>query len=253
MISFRSSYLDDPPQSGRILDLFDAPESSRPNAIFFVHGGSWRAGSRTIFHTIALAYRALGFDCASADYRLENVSVFDQVADVRDSLQCFARDLQARGRTAKIALVGSSAGAHLALLAALLPRPGNADYRIAAVCVQAAPFTFEPWPDIFPAIWRDMQRAVGSSFEENPPLYRQASPLEHVHAGMPPVFALQAEHEHMFPAELTNQFAAKVQACGGAVVVKTYPRTEHGFFYGLERWQQKEAFQDILTFLERMA
>lgn len=251
MIPFRSIYLDAPAVPGRILDIFEPTESSREAALFFVHGGGWHAGSRTSYHTIALAYRELGFECASTDYRLGGTKVFDQIRDVQESLQVFANDLVARGRRPHIAIIGTSAGAHLAAMAVLTSPAQAPSYRITAVCLQATPFTFEPWTDIFPAIWGDMQRAIGTPYDSATAIYRQASPISHLHPGQPPIFALHAEDEHMFPLDLTEHFATQARALGNTVEIKTYPRTEHGFFYNLDRWQQREAFDDILSFVER--
>lgn len=256
MISFRSLYFDDVPREGRILDIFEAPEPSREIALFFVHGGGWKAGSRTIFHSIIHEYSRRGFDCATTDYRLGGAKVFDQVGDVRTGLDIFAGDLARRNRPARVLLIGSSAGAHLALLAGLSkPEECGAPEtpllhkcEIAGIAVQAAPFTFEPWEDIFPAIWSAMQSAVGAPYDGNGVLYKQASPMSYIRAGMPPLLVQHAENEHMFPRELHQQFAAKSIALGNKVREKFYPRVEHGFFYSLERPQQREAFNDILEF-----
>jgi len=159
----------------------------------------------------------------------------------------------ARGRRPHIAIIGTSAGAHLAAMAALTSPAQAPSYRITAVCLQATPFTFEPWTDIFPAIWGDMQRAIGTPYDSDPTRYRQASPISHIRPGQPPIFALHAEDEHMFPLDLTEHFATESRALGNTVEIKTYPRTEHGFFYNLDRWQQREAFDDILSFVERTA
>ncbi len=245
MITFRSIYFDASPREGRILDIFEAAPHTRPHvSLFFVHGGGWKAGTRAVFHQIALAYSSLGFDCASTDYRLGGVTIEDQVSDVRQGLSLFVEDLRQRNRPTDIVLLGSSAGAHLALLSALQPDPPCA---VAGLCVQAAPFTFEPWTDIFPAIWADMQTIVGESYPS--PLYREASPIHYVQPGMPPVFALHSQNEHMFPLSLTEQFIDKAKACGARAEYKIYEATEHGFFYALDRRQQKEAFDDILTFI----
>lgn len=251
MIPFRSIYLDDSAVPGRILDIFEPTASSRDVALFFVHGGGWQAGSRTGYHPIALAYRALGFECASTDYRMNGTKVFDQITDVQESLQVFAHDLIARGRRPDIAVIGESAGAHIAALAVLTTPAQAPAYRVTAVCLQATPFTFKPWPDIFPAIWADMQRAIGTPYEADPALYHQASPIAHLRPGLPPIFALHAADEHMFPLDLTEQFATQARELGNTVEIKTYPRVEHGFFYNLDRWQQREAFDDILSFVER--
>jgi acetyl esterase/lipase len=261
MISFQSIYFDDAPIEGRIVDIFEAQQSSQQVALFFIHGGGWRGGSRTIFHSIIHEYRKLGFDCASTDYRLNGTTVFDQVADVRTGLDIFAGNLIARNRPAKVLLLGSSAGAHLALLTGLskpkecgVPQnPLQHNPEIAGIAVQAAPFTFEPWPDIFPAIWSSMQNAVGKKYEDAKVLFQQASPIHYVRPGSPPVFNLHAENEHMFPLDLYLQFETKMRDCGNIVQGKIYPRTEHGFFYALDRWQQQEAFEDIREFAQEIA
>lgn len=237
-------------RAGRVLDILDAKKDpARKVALFFVHGGGWRNGSRTIFHEIAQAYRELGFDCATTDYRLSGVRIDDQIADIREALSIFQDDLRLRGKSQNVVLIGSSAGAHLALLSALKP---GAPAGIQGVCVQAAPFTFEPWTDIFPGIWSAMETAVGATYSDAPERFREASPIHYIHKGMPAVFALHAENEHMFPLALTTDFAEAVTALGGQVKVKTYPATEHGFFYALSRHQQQEAFADILHFIETL-
>lgn len=254
MILFTSVYFDSPAQDGRILDLFEGnPLIPREAAILFVHGGGWRNGSRTIYHPIALAFRDRGFDCATTDYRLRGMTVFDQVSDITDALTIFASDLSRRGKSENIVLVGSSAGAHLACLAALLAtKEGEADrgsFKIVGMCLQSAPFVFEPWPDIFPGIWEAMQVAIGSGYSDRVDLYAKASPFHELHKDAPAVLALHAKNEHMFPLTLTSQFIDKAKSMGVRAEAIVYPNTEHGFFYSLERWQQKQAFDDILQFI----
>lgn len=256
MFSFQSLYFDDTPRAGRILDIFRAPKAAHDIALFFVHGGGWHAGSREVFHGIMQEYNRRGFDCASTDYRLSGVNVFHQVGDVRTGLDLFAQDLLQRQRPPRVLLIGSSAGAHLALLTGLAKpeecgapeTPSTSPIEIAGLAVQDAPFTFEPWPDIFPGIWSAMQNAIGVPYDGHEELYRQASPINYVHADMPPLLNQYAENEHMFPHDLHEAFAARATALGNDMRTKIYPRTEHGFFYSLERWQQREAFEDILEF-----
>lgn len=256
MFSFRSIYFDDKPRTGRIIDIFDAPDPSQNVALFFIHGGGWKGGSRSIFHPIIHAYCARGFDCASVDYRLSGVDVFEQVADVREGLDLFIDDLSRRKRPTKVLLIGSSAGAHIALLTGLTKpqecgTPAKVllhQLQIVGIAVQAAPFTFEPWDDIFPAGWQAMQAAVGAPYDGNAERFRKASPMTYINQDSPPIFSLYAENEHMFPHEQCEEFARKYRECGNIFHEKIYPRTEHGFFYSLDRWQQCEAFEDIAAF-----
>lgn len=255
MAPFTSIYFDDRPRKGRIIDIFPAAEPRHKTALFFIHGGGWRAGSREIFHEIIHEYRLRGFDCASTDYRLEGTSPFGQVADIRTGLGIFAADLERRNRPRRVVVIGSSAGAHLALLLALAETektPLATSCAIAGLAVHAATFTFEPWEDIFPGSLMAFQAAMGLPYPGNEELYRQASPIHHIRAGNPPIFALHAENEHMFPREQYEAFAARYRSHGNLVREKTYPRTEHGFFYSLERRQQRDAFEDIAQFVTRL-
>jgi len=252
MIAFRSIYLDSPAVAGRVVDFFQPEGPPRDHAMFLIHGGGWKAGARANLHGIALAFRDHGFEVATTDYRLSNVTAFEQIADVRDALELYHRDLRERGHSGRIVLYGSSAGAHLALMTALLsdppPRTG-----VAGICVQSAPFTFEPWRDIFPASWQNMQEIAGEPFSAAPERYRRLSPIHYIAPDMPPLFALHAGNEHMFPLELTRLFVRQARACGARAEYKVYPRTEHGFFYNLERWQQREALDDIIRFTESLS
>jgi len=260
MFAFRSIYFDDEPVQGHAMDIFESNADVRDTAIFFIHGGGWTGGSRSNYHFVMHALASQGFDCASTDYRLSGVNVFEQVADVRTGLDYFVQDLARRNRPANVVLVGGSAGGHLALLAGLAkpqecgqpPTELRHPASIQGIIVEAAPFTFEPWEDIFPVIWKPMQNIVGVPFEKRPDLYLKASPIHYVRPNMPPVFSMHASHEDVFPIELAEAFSRKVSEVNGSFRSKVYPRTEHGFFYSFERWQQREAYQDILNFLSSL-
>lgn len=262
---FTSIYLDDPIVAGRVIDVFMPAQVTRDVAIFLVHGGGWRGGSRTGYHTIMRAFHAEGFICASTDYRLSGVTVFDQITDLRHAYDMFVSMLGRQGRAPRILVHGSSAGAHLAALLAAAG-PGDCGESLTygdcsltnewvapvGACLQSTPATFEPWDDIFPHVWTAMQDIVGTPYQESPGLYRQVSPIEHVSGSTPALFLLEAENEHMFPLAFTIAFVERMKAAGRHAEYKVYTKAEHGFFYDLTRRQQKEAFEDILSFIERL-
>lgn len=263
---YLSIYLDDPIVEGRVLDVFMPSKATQDVALFLVHGGGWRGGSRSAFHTLMRAFNAEGFVCAATDYRLAGVHVCDQLTDVRHAYDAFVSYLRKRSLPARVAVYGSSAGAHLAALLALA-KPGSCGEPLAfrrrelenrwlppvGAALSCGPVTFEPWQDIFPQIWASMQDIVGVSYEDEPETYRKVSPIEHIDAESPPCFLLCAENEHMFPLDETMRFVGKMQSTGRRAEHKVYRRVEHGFFYGLGRPQQREAFEDIKAFLRALA
>ncbi len=255
---FESYYLDDPIVPGRVFDLFAPEKATRPIALFFVHGGGWRAGSRTGFHEIMQGFNREGFICAAADYRLD-VDAFRQLQDIREAYMAFADWLRQRRRPARIAVHGSSAGAHLAGLLLLAPpgaagepwNPARQWLKPEAGMLQATPVEFAPWPDIFPPIAVEMARAAGKSYAEAPERYRQLSLSSYLSPDNPPLLFLEAENEHMFPSRMVTDFLHRQQALGVPSEQKFYTMAEHGFFYALTRRQQLEAFRDMLDFLAR--
>ncbi|MHB9140082.1 MAG: alpha/beta hydrolase family protein, partial [Victivallaceae bacterium] len=168
-------------------------------------------------------------------------------------------------RPLKIFVQGSSAGAHLAALVTMA-EPGacgekleyngrklnNEWVRPAGAAIQATPVLFEPWEDIFPGIWYSMEKVIGAPYSENPELYRKAAPMNYIDAKTCPIFHLHAEDEHMFPLRYILEFKAKMEALGRRCECKVYTNAEHGFFYDLTRRQQKEAFADILSFIDSL-
>lgn len=264
--SFQSVYFDRNIVKGRVVDIFMPENIAREKAVFFVHGGGWRAGSRLDYHKLMEAFNKEGFVCAATDYRLEGVTILDQITDVRQGYEIFADILAGQGLAPEgIFVHGSSAGGHLAALLAMA-MPGECgenaacgEYFLknkwvspAGASLQAAPLTFEPWEDIFPQAWDVMQNIVGVPYEKQPDLYRRVSPVNYLSKQTPPIFLVGAENEHMFPLEHNADLAARAKSLKCRVDYKVYTKAEHGFFYDVTRRQQKEAFADIISFIESL-
>ena len=252
-------YFDTPPQTRRAIDLW-VPDHLplQPFTLFFVHGGGWVSGHREGMHSLMYAFYRKGYACISVDYRLGGTPATHQLADVREGLALAHATLKNRGINQPFVLYGSSAGAHLALLAGLAPAGAAGDpYTgptppVAGLVSSCGPITFEPWDDIFPGIWEAMEKAAGTPYTECPELYRRLSPREYANAGSPPILFLLGECEHMFPNAHTIAFAESLNAAGGRAEYHVYPLAEHGFFYNTTRRCQQMALADVLAFLESL-
>ena len=251
----KTHYLDRPIQLQRIYDIYVPEEIRHDTAIFFIHGGGWKAGSRLNYLPILEELTNRGYLVASTDYRL-NVSVFEQLKDCREAYMHFVRELRKMGRPVKIAVYGGSAGAHLSsLLLAAKPGEVGEDYEgewVVPECglLQSLPRTFEPWEDIIPYLWKDMQFAVRTPYDEAPELYKKVSFDQYLRPGMPRIFLMEAEWEEMFFYPTKFALAREIAALGNRVCVKLYKNLEHGFFFNLEREHQRIALEDFLTFIE---
>ena len=254
---FVTHFLDCPIVKERVYDIFIPENIQHDTAIFLIHGGGWAGGSRTNYYTPIMETLAeKGYIVATTDYRL-TVSAMEQLKDCREAYMHFVNELKKMGRPLTIAVHGSSAGAHLAsLLAVAAPGACGDDFKgewVEPECVllQACPMSFEPWEEIFPHVWSAMQRAARVPYEENPEVYRKLSLDHHIHAGMPRIFFMEAEWEHMFWPHQKVSLSKKIASLKSPVMVKIYKNMEHGFIFNFDRPHQREAFADLIKFIEK--
>jgi acetyl esterase/lipase len=258
---FQSYYLDSPLNLDRVMDIFepDADAPVRDMALFFVHGGGWHSGSRTVFHVLMQEFCNLGYYCCTTDYRLSGVNAFDQLSDIREAFDIFVGMLKERNINCRFAVIGSSAGAHLAsLMACALPGECGEDVsklrypevRPVKAILQATPYDFKHWEGMMPPFWAQMERAAGGKYADDPERFERLSLCNYIREDNPEIFFIEAGLEHLFPVELTRELARKQRSMNIASCWKVYDRVEHGFFYDLTREMQKAAFKDACSFLE---
>jgi acetyl esterase/lipase len=108
-------------------DLY-LPDAAQPvPVVIAMHGGGWKGGSRLTYQYLGPLLAGRGYALCSIDYRLvrkDRNRYPAAVDDVRAALK-YVREHAAELNvdSARIALMGDSAGAHLAALAGLTERP----------------------------------------------------------------------------------------------------------------------------------
>ncbi|MDJ0924439.1 MAG: alpha/beta hydrolase [Acidimicrobiia bacterium] len=227
---------------GLHLDVYrksDQSEERRP-ALLYVHGGSWRGGNRRqqgrpLLHRLA----DNGWIAVSASYPLAPTATFpDQLVALKRALQWMRNTGAEYGIDPDfIAVCGGSAGGHLAALTALTTnrpeyQPGFED---ADTSVQAAIPVYGIYDflnrnrtrDEWPVIPRWVMKA---DKHEDAELYRQASPLDQVHAGAPPFLVIHGEADSVVPTAEAHQFVAALQDVSQRVVgYAEIPGANHAF------------------------
>lgn len=130
----------------------------------------------------------------------------------------------------RMALLGRSAGAHLAMLAAYRP---NAP-RIRAVVNYYGPVDLTegyndlPHPD--PINVRAVLKAfLGGSPDELPQLYRQASPISYVTRPLPPSLLVYGGRDHIVQAKFGRSLSERLRAVGSRAIFLEIPWAEHAF------------------------
>ena len=257
------TYFLDDELSARVFDVFEPEKITHKTVVFFIHGGGWTGGSRTTFWPVMAELNRRGYLCASTDYRLispglgKRLTALDQLRDVRESYSEFMKIAASKIPGAQSVVFGSSAGAHLASLV-LTALPGECGEEAvpgkwqipAGGILQSTPVTFEPWEDIFPAVWKSMQLAAGALYEDDPARFRALSMVSYVRPQNPPLLFLEAGNEHMFPGKMTEKLVKDHQKMGINSRWVTIEAAEHGFLYALVHNPQKKAFAEFVKFLE---
>ena len=211
---------------------FDPAESAQPVAgIVMFHGGGLRSGSADGLapHCRQLASR--GIFAVSAGYRLIGqgaMSIDDCIADVRRAVEHFLRLAAVRGLdSSRLASGGSSAGAHLALVAAMIApdRPVSVpDPGVAAVVA------LNPVVDLLgysPDQQRSLEQVAGIATGR----LIDYSPAEFVRPGNPPTLIQHGTHDEVAPIGQVRRFQDVMVQAGNDCVLLEYEGAEHAFHY----------------------
>ncbi|MEV4066224.1 alpha/beta hydrolase [Nonomuraea dietziae] len=215
----------------RGLDLLEPARVRAPYALCFVHGGGWTGGAREQWHERMRAAAGRGVVSASLGYRVGG-RLAEMTADVADGYH------RLRGLLGElpVALVGSSAGAHLATLLALAcHRAGEAPLACVSLNGPGTPF---PWQGMHPEIGPAVQRLAEEGGDA-------ADPGALAHAGAPPFLFVVVGKERFFPHAHVHALAALLPSAR----VVTLPGAEHGFFYRTGSEGSAAAQAEIEAFL----
>jgi len=215
-----------------LLDLYLPKNAAKPvPGLILLHGGGWESGRRKHCLYYCLHFPQRGYATATISYRLSDEAEFP--APVQD-VKCAVRWMRANAATYgidpnRIALVGGSAGGHLAMMAAYtsdLPKfEGNGGHANASSRVQAVVNLYGP-SDLTTPQAREadaVRKFIGAAYWRAPERYAEASPLAYVTPDDPPTLILHGTVDEMVPIQQSDALAARLAECGVPVV---YDRIE---------------------------
>jgi acetyl esterase/lipase len=242
----------DPPSQGARLDLY-RPQGEPPAGrgwpvLVAVHGGGWRGGGRSDYGRSLARLVRHGVAIASIDYQLARPGRPGwpgNLNDVREAVRWVHRHSREFGIDPdRIGLIGASAGAHLALLAAMSEGPDRLPVK--AVVDFYGPVDLEALAENGTDTEGPLSLLFGSPPSRAHGLLREASPLRHVRAGIPAVLILHGDDDTHVPPEQSRALASELARAGVPHRFVVVRGARHGF--GLE--QPRDLVPDILTFLD---
>lgn len=242
------------------LDLH-RPQGENPPLIVYVHGGGWRAGSKEDV-PIADLYEK-GFAIASVDYRLSTQAVFPaQVQDIKAAI----RFLRAKAglfhiNASKIAIIGSSAGGHLAALVGVSNGNQEIEGKVGGHLDQSSDLqvivSYYGASNLESILSQSTQKGrdfripalkllLGDTPDKKPELAKLASPVTHLDKNDPPLLLIHGDSDPQMPPQQSQELAKAYQALGLPVTLIMLPGSLHGGseFYDEERTDLVAKFLD---------
>jgi acetyl esterase/lipase len=213
-------------------DVYQPTTAGTHPVVVQVYGGAWQRGKPADFSAFAERIAALGFVVFAIDYRHAPQFQFPaQVDDVRRALAWIGTNAASwQADASRMVLIGRSAGAHLAMLAAYATEAPQ----IRGVVSLYGPvdltegYRLPPSPD--PLDVRAVERAfLGGTPAQMPERYRAASPLLLVVRALPPSLLIYGGRDHIVEARFGAALASKLRATGSPVVHVQLPQSEHAF------------------------
>lgn len=201
-------------------------------ALVVIYGGAWRKGNPSSYEQFSCYIAAQGYSVIAIDYRHAPQYKFPvQLEDVQLALQYIkdhADDLEVD--TDRMAIMGRSAGGHLATLAAYqqdaIPFRAVVSYYGAVNLTEG--YYDPPFPN--PIDTKTvLQDFLGGTPAEFPELYKKASPINYPRPNLPPSLLVYGGRDHIVQKKFGKQLQSKLQATNNLVVWLEIPWAEHAF------------------------
>jgi len=258
-------------QSGNLklkLDCF-YPKERREcyPVVFFAHGGGWISGFRNQPNNVSWSkyLASKGMAVVSIDYRYGiNNSMEDILEDYSDALE-FVRERAKMLRldSEKMALMGLSAGGHLALLyAAYYTSPCSKipakekTRRMNGIQALVAFYAPSDLKDIFEKDNKSLfaRFATRTTLKglptESRDVYRYYSPIYWVSQCFPPVFLAHGKNDTVVPCRSSIKLAKKLKACAVDYRFYVHKKGDHAFEFVFKDFKTIKILESTVNFLK---
>ena len=223
------------------------PKHKPENApvLFQIHGGAWthKMGSKNE-QAIPLMNRLAekGWVCVAINYRLSPQATFpEHIIDCKKALVWVKKHIAEYGGNPDfIVATGGSAGGHLSSLLSLTENyaPFQPGFESENTAVQGC-IPFYGIYDFYDAQGLQYHKALEQilqksiikvSKQDNPELYRQASPVNHIHKNAPPFMVVQGDKDTLVSTDEARYFVDLLKKTSNkAVVYSEISGAQHAF------------------------
>jgi acetyl esterase/lipase len=209
--------------------------SATTKILVAIHGGGWATGDKDEMnmHIDSMLKRLPSYAVFNLNYRLSQSGIYLFPApnnDIHEAINFILSKREEYQVSDKIALLGVSAGGHLALMEGYT---NNSAGKIKAIISGFGPTDLaDAWnnPAGLPNNTRFLlQNYLGASYGSNPVLYAQASPINQVTAQSPPTQLFHGTADTIVRYQQSVALRNKLQTSGVPVQYTQYNGLNHGW------------------------
>ena len=187
------------------LDIYKQKlQKKKAPVLIFIHGGSWSKGKRTDYLPYLIDYTNKGYVTATISYRLVKDAKFPAaVEDVKCAIIWIKENAEKYGIDPNhVALIGGSAGGHLAMMAGYDPDNSVSGCESkSSGKVQAIVNLYGP-VDLTTSYARERPEVtnfLGKTWQEAPDLFVNASPRTYISSDDPPTITFHGTLDSLVP------------------------------------------------------
>ena len=215
----------------QIMDIYVPSSNEVHPALVLIHGGGWISGDKQSLSGIAQYFVKAGYTVANINYRLATPTSNqfpDAINDAHSAVLFLQRNATAyKVDTNRIGAFGTSSGANLALSI------GTQQW-VKAVVDFYGPTDFTD-PNFLDETLQGesciqvLTTYFGVSFDQDPTLYANVSPLNNLSKRMPPTIIFHGSDDHIVPVTQSENLDGQLQDLGDISELNIEPGLGHGF------------------------
>ncbi len=227
------------------LDIFYYKDRTQSYpAVMLVHGGGWRSGDKSQQIPMAQEIAASGFVTVTVEYRLSPEAKYPAaILDIKTAVRWIRANASIYNiDTNRIAVLGCSAGGHLASMLGVTEGVKkfeddvdnfNCSSRVQAVINIDGILDFtnpaESGKD------QDSKKPsvgmlwLGFSFQQNPEIWKEASPINYENLYIPPFLFINSSADRFHAGQ--DVFIEKLRKNKAYYEIHTFPDTPHSFWF----------------------
>ena len=198
--------------------------------LIYMHGGNWTAGRKELYSWFGSRLARKGIVAVVIDYPKSPAADYRvMAADAAQAVSWVVANISAYGGNPdSIFISGHSAGGHLAALLATdddyFKKAGLGRPLKGVILIDAAGL------DMYGYLkdgGLQEEPTYATTFSTDPQMWKDATPLYHLHAGMPPMLIFRGGRTYPSIVSSNEKFLAALTAMGAASTYKLQPRRKH--------------------------